>query len=86
MTTVSCRRREGGGEEKEARRKHITTISLERRGQKKRKERERERERMLTWEDDTYQTTARFLLREGATTGATIPTEGFVVFAPLVRH
>jgi len=50
---------------------------------KRKRERERERERMLTWEDDTYQTTARFLL-EGAT-GATIPTEVFVEIA-LVRH
>lgn len=38
---------------------------------------------MLIWDNDTYQTTARFLL-EGAT-GATIPTEVFVEIA-LVRH
>lgn len=39
------------------------------------------------WEDDTYQTTARFLLREDAT-GATIPTEERRVFVEiaLVRH
>lgn len=73
----------GTGRSKGHQTRIIITISSERKKGKDR-QRETERERMLIWEDDTYQTTARFLLPEGAT-GATIPTEVFVEIA-LVRH